>query len=104
MCLKVDPSLLHREKKYKKVTDCCFATERTEKFEVLYSTRLGSWYGVPSVLPCSSTLAKQVWEHKLANARPNELQVAKLPQWKKPIMTDLANLILRALLKEHKCL
>lgn len=50
---------------------------------------------------CRSALAKHLQEHKAANPPPDEQEAAKLPQWKKPVMTSLANLILRGLLKEH---
>ena len=68
------------------------------------NNRLGCQHMNTFCPACRLDLTKQVREHKLANPRPDERQVAKLPLWKKPIMTDLANLILRALLKEHKCL
>lgn len=57
-----------------------------------------------SVLPCRSALAKQNQQRKLANPWPDELQLAQLPHWKKPIMTHLTNDIFSAMLREHRSL
>ncbi|KAL3139141.1 hypothetical protein ABBQ32_005927 [Trebouxia sp. C0010 RCD-2024] len=51
-----------------------------------------------------STLVKDIQENKIDCPVPDEAEAAKLPSWKTPIMTSVANLILRALLKEHKYL